>query len=147
MNDDSAFELTGTITDLYDDGTDATGNTTKTTDTSRSVASSTTSYNAATVDISSQDAAQAAILTIDAALDDVNGIRAEIGAIQNRLDFTVSNLEIASENMSSSQSRIMDADFAAETAIFARNQIMVQAAVAILSQANTMPQLALQLLG
>jgi len=147
LNDDSAFEITGTITDLYDDGTDTTGNMTKTTQTSRSVATSTATYNAATVDISTQDSAQSAILTVDAALDDVNGIRAQIGAIQNRLEFTVSNLEIASENMSSSQSRIMDADFASETAIFTRNQIMVQAAVAILSQANTLPQLALQLLG
>jgi flagellin len=80
-------------------------------------------------------------------MDDVNAIRAEIGAVQNRLEFTVANLEIASENTAASQSRILDADFASETAVFTRNQIMVQAATAMLAQANTLPQAALQLLG
>ena len=147
LNADSAFDITGSVGDLYDGGTTATENMTKTTDTSQSVASSTSTYNAASLSIGTQSSAQSAILTIDAALADVNGIRAEIGAIQNRLEFTVSNLEIASENMSSSQSRIMDADFASETAIFTRNQIMVQAATSILAQANTLPQMALKLLG
>ena len=85
-------------------------------------------------------------MTIDAAMDDLNAIRAQIGGVQNRLQFTVSNLEIASENMSASESRIKDADFAAEVATFTRNQILVQAGVAMLAQANTIPQIALQLL-
>jgi flagellin len=71
---------------------------------------------------------------------------AQIGGVQNKLQFTVANLEIASENMSASESRIKDADFAAEVATFTRNQILVQAGVAMLAQANTIPQIALQLL-
>jgi flagellin len=66
--------------------------------------------------------------------------------VQNRLEFTVNNLNIASENMSASESRIKDADFAAEVATFTRNQIMVQAGVAMVAQANTITQIALQLL-
>jgi flagellin len=101
----------------------------------------------ASVSIDTQANAEAALLTIDAAMNDLNSVRAEIGAVQNRLQFTVANLEISSENLSAAQSRIMDADFASETATFTKNQIMVQAATAILAQANTLPQLALQLLG
>ena len=143
MNDDAEIALTGTLADLYD----MTDDFTKTTATSNTISVDTTSYNVAALSINTQANAEAAILTIDAALDDITGIRAEIGAVQNRLEFTVSNLEISSENMSAAQSRIMDADFATETATFTKNQIMVQAATAILAQANTMPQLALQLLG
>ncbi|MFO0752775.1 MAG: flagellin [Thermodesulfovibrionales bacterium] len=102
--------------------------------------------NVGLIDISTQDGAQNAILTIDAALDEVNRIRSEIGAIQNRLEFTVQNLESASENMAASESRIRDADFAYETSRFTRNQILVQAGTAMLAQANTLPQTALQLL-
>lgn len=115
--------------------------------TTLSVASDVSTYNIASVSISSQTNAEAAILTIDAAIDDVNGTRAQIGAVQNRLEFTVANLEIAAENSSAAESRILDADFAVETAQFTRNQIMVQAATAMLAQANTLPQAALQLLG
>lgn len=142
LNDDEEIALSGTLADLYDGSNDYT----KTTDTSNTIAVDETTYNISSLSISTQSSAQAAILTIDAALDDVNGLRADIGAIQNRLEFTVANLEIASENMSASESRIVDADFAAETATFTKNQIMVQAATAILAQANTLPQLALQLL-
>jgi flagellin len=147
LNDDSNFDITGTLSDLYDNGTTAALNNTKTTDGSKSVASDLATYNVATMSISTQASAEAALLTIDAALDDVNGIRANIGAVQNRLEFTVANLEIAAENTAASQSRILDADFAFETAVFTRNQIMVQAATAMLAQANTLPQAALQLLG
>jgi flagellin len=147
LNDDEEIQLTGTLADLYDAGTSAANNLVKTTDTTQSIATSSASYNIASISIATQVSAEAAILTVDAALDDVSSIRAQIGAVQNRLEFTVSNLGIAAENMSAAKSRIMDADFAQETAIFTRNQIMVQAATAILAQANTMPQLALQLLG
>ncbi len=147
LNDDEEITLSGTLADLYDAGTSAANNLVKSTDTSNSIATSTASFNVATLSINTQANAEAAILTVDAALDDLAGTRAAIGAVQNRLEFTVSNLEIAAENMSAANSRIMDADFASETAIFTRNQIMVQAATAILAQANTMPQMALQLLG
>ncbi|MHA2067608.1 MAG: flagellin N-terminal helical domain-containing protein [Candidatus Thorarchaeota archaeon] len=147
LNDDAGFDITGTLTNLYDGGTTGALNNTNTTDTSKSVAADVATYNVATMSITTQASAEAALLTVDAALDDVNGIRAAIGAVQNRLEFTVANLEIASENTSASQSRILDADFASETAVFTRNQIMVQAATAMLAQANTLPQAALQLLG
>ncbi len=145
LTSESEIALTGTLGDLYESSSSAPA--TNTTDTSKTVATDGTTYNVAAVKVNTQANAEAAILTIDAALNDINGIRAEIGAIQNRLEFTVANLEISSENMSAAKSQILDADFASETAIFTRNQIMVQAATAILAQANTMPQLALQLLG
>lgn len=99
-----------------------------------------------TIDISTQSGADSAILSLDAALDQVNTGRAQLGALQNRLESTVSNLSTTSENLSASESRIRDTDFAAETARFTRNQILAQAGTAILAQANTLPQLALQLL-
>jgi flagellin len=99
-----------------------------------------------TINISTQAGADSAILSLDAALEQVNTLRAQLGALQNRLESTVSNLSTTSENLSASESRIRDADFAAETARFTRNQILGQAGTAILAQANTLPQLALQLL-
>ncbi|MBW1793747.1 MAG: hypothetical protein JRJ38_04860 [Deltaproteobacteria bacterium] len=147
LNDDESFDLTGTLSDLYDAGSGATNDMTKTSDTSKSQASDVSTYNMAGISINTQDGAQAAILTIDAALDDVNAIRGDLGAMQNRLQFAVANLEVASENMSASESRIRDADFAFEVSQFTRNQILVQAGTAMLAQANTIPQIALQLLG
>ena len=137
LNDPQSFSLTS-ASSLFD-LTGAAG-------TSLSVAADVSTYNLANVKIDTQSNAQAAILTIDSALDQVNGIRAGIGAVQNRLQFTVNNLQIASENMSASESRIKDADFASEVAILTRNQIMVQAGVAMVAQANTTSQYALQLL-
>ncbi len=138
LNDDEAFTLTAASS--LEDLTGAAG-------TSVSAAADVGTYNIASMTIDTQASAEASILTIDAALDDVNGIRANIGAVQNRLEFTVSNLEVASENSAAAESRILDADFAVETALFTRNQIMIQAATAMLAQANTLPQAALQLLG
>jgi flagellin len=143
MVDNSAISLSGTLEDLY--GASA-GATTKNTDVSKTI-SVDTSENIATMDYSTQAGAMDAILYVDSALDRVNTIRAEIGAVQNRLEYTVANLTIASENMSASESQIRDADFAFEVATFTRNQIMVQAGTAMLAQANTVPQVALQLLG
>ncbi len=137
LNDDEAFSLTSSSS--LEDLTGTTG-------TSSSAAADVSTYNVASISIETQANAEAAMLTIDAALDDVNAIRARIGAVQNGLEFTVSNLEIAAENSAASQSRILDADFAVETAQFTRNQIMVQAATAMLAQANSLPQAALQLL-
>ncbi len=138
LNDDEGFTLSSasSLVDL----TGSAG-------TSVSAASDVSTYNIASLSMSTQSSAEAAILTVDAALDDVNSVRAQIGAVQNRIEFTVANLEIAAENSSAAESRIKDADFAIETAIFTRNQIMVQAATAMLAQANTLPQMALQLLG
>ena len=90
--------------------------------------------------------AQDAIDTIDNALRQINDVRAGLGALTNRLENTVSNLQTVSENLSASDSRIRDADFAAETANLTRNQILQQTGVAVLAQANLTPQAALNLL-
>jgi len=87
-----------------------------------------------------------AIARIDSALSDVNGLRGNLGAIQNRFESTIVNLQTVSENLAASRGRIQDADFAAETAALTKAQILQQAGVAVLSQANAQPQLALSLL-
>ncbi|VAW74000.1 Flagellin protein FlaA [hydrothermal vent metagenome] len=99
-----------------------------------------------TIDISSVTGANNAISLIDGALDQVNSIRGDLGAVQNRFESTIASLTITSENLSAARSRIRDADFAAETASLTRLQILQQAGVSILSQANSLPQLALSLL-
>lgn len=83
---------------------------------------------------------------IDAALDTINAQRATLGASQNRFDAVISNLQVAVENQSAARSRIMDADFAAETAALSRSQILQQAGTAMVAQANQMPQQVLSLL-
>ena len=100
----------------------------------------------ANTDISTVDGANAAIDSVDSALTSINTSRASLGAIQNRFESIVSSIETSVENLSSARSRIRDADFAAETATLTRNQILQQAGVSILSQANALPQLALSLL-
>ena len=99
------------------------------------------------VDISERAKAVQAIDTVDLALENVSAQRAKLGALQNRLESTINNLSTTSENLSASRSRILDADFAAETAKLSRNQIIQQAGVSILAQANQQPQIALALLG
>ena len=96
--------------------------------------------------ISTSANAQSALTQIDSAIQTVATNRGTLGAIQNRLDSTIANLNVSSENLSSANSSIVDADFASETAAFTRNQILVNAATAILAQANVLPQTALQLL-
>lgn len=96
--------------------------------------------------LATQQSAALAILSIDAALDQINATRSSIGAVQSRVTLAVQTLNIAAENLSASESRIRDADFAFETARFTRAQILVQAGTAILAQANSTPQIALQLL-
>jgi flagellin len=98
------------------------------------------------IDISTQAGATTAITSLDAALAQVSSSRAGVGAVQNRLDFTTQSLQTAAENQTAAESRIRDADFAFETAQFTRNQILVQAGTAILAQANSSAQIALQLL-
>jgi flagellin len=100
----------------------------------------------ASVNISTQAGAQKAIGIIDKAIDQVNSSRADLGAANNRLDFTVSNLSNISEKTSASRSRIMDADFASETANLSRAQVLQQAGSAMLAQSNARPQQVLSLL-
>lgn len=105
-----------------------------------------TSKSIATVDISTVAGANAAILAADAALTSVNANRAKLGAVQSRFDSTISNLQTTAENLSGARSRIKDADFAAETALLTRGQILQQAGVAMLAQANQLPNTVLSLL-
>jgi flagellin len=91
--------------------------------------------------------ANATITAIDTALTTVNTSRSTLGAVQNRFQSTVANLQSISESTASSRSQIQDADFAAETAAMSRAQILQQAGVSVLSQANAMPQSVLKLLG
>jgi flagellin len=91
--------------------------------------------------------AQSAIVSVDNALDDISTIRGGLGAIQNRFESTIANLNNVSENLSSARSRILDADIAMETSAMTKSNILQQAGVSILAQANQVPQLALSLLG
>jgi flagellin len=97
--------------------------------------------------ISTQSAAQVSLEAIDSAINTKDNIRANLGALANRLANTVSTLSIQAENLQSAESRISDVDVATEMTEFTRNQILVQAGVAMLAQANSLPQLALQLMG
>ena len=99
-----------------------------------------------TVDLSTRDGANLALLMTDRALKQVSSTRSQLGATQNRLESTISNLATISENAAAARSRILDADFAFETANLSRNQILQQAATTILAQANAQPQSALSLL-
>ncbi|MEH6470252.1 MAG: flagellin [Halopseudomonas sp.] len=99
-----------------------------------------------TIDISTAAGAQNAIETIDKALDTINEARGEMGAVTNRLNFTVNNLSSVSQSASASRSRIEDADFAAESANLSRAQVLQQAGTAMLAQANSAPQQVLSLL-
>ena len=96
--------------------------------------------------ISTQEAAQGALEGLRTAIISKDKIRANLGALQNRLENTVSNLRIQSENTSAAESQISDTDISTEMTEFVRNQIKTQAGVAMLSQANSLPQMALQLL-
>ncbi|NLO89737.1 MAG: flagellin [Clostridia bacterium] len=98
------------------------------------------------VDISTQSGADSAIATIDTAIEKVSEERANLGAIQNRLEHTINNLGTAAENLTAAESRIRDVDMAKEMMEFTKLNILQQAATAMLAQANLQPQLVLQLL-
>jgi flagellin len=98
------------------------------------------------IDVTTRQNAFQTIGAVDGALTQVNTLRSELGSVQTRFESTISNLEITSENLSASRSRIRDADFAAETAELTRNQILQQAGISVLSQANALPQNVLALL-
>ncbi len=99
------------------------------------------------VHISTQDGAQAALERINEAIISKDNIRAALGALQNRLENTINNLSIMAENLQAAESRISDIDVATEMTEFVRNQILTQSAVAMLAQANSLPRLAMQLIG
>jgi len=112
---------------------------------SQTVASSTLE-TVANINIGSQLGANDAISVVDGALGFINGLRAKLGAVQNRVESTVSNLSATSENLTAAKSRIEDADFAQETAQLARSQVLQQAGIAMLAQANALPNNVLSLL-
>ena len=97
--------------------------------------------------IATQEDAQIALDAINTAIVEKDKIRAHLGATQNRLENTVTNLTIQSENLQNAESRIRDVDVATEMTNFVRNQVLTQSAVAMLSQANSMPQMAMSLIG
>ncbi len=100
-----------------------------------------------TLDISSDGAPTTAISSIDSAIDAVSSLRGDLGAAQNRLSSTISNIGVSIESLSAAESRIRDVDVAFETADLTRNSILQQAALSILAQSNVQPQSALSLLG
>jgi flagellin len=99
-----------------------------------------------TIDIGSQAGANAAISVVDGAMDYVNSVRAKLGAVQNRVESTISNLSATAENLTAAKSRIQDADFASETGNLTRSQVLQQAGIAMLAQANALPNQVLSLL-
>ncbi len=106
----------------------------------------TTDLSLASVNIGSSANAQSALANLDSAISAVATARAEYGSIQSRFEVTISNLQVTSENFSAAESRIRDADVAYETSVFTKNQILTQAGVSVLAQANALPQSALALL-
>jgi flagellin len=106
----------------------------------------TSSLGLSSVNVSSSANATSALANVDNAISAIASARAEYGSIQNRFEATIANLQVTSENLTAAESRIRDADIALETSIFTKNQILVQAGIATLAQANTLPQQALALL-
>lgn len=131
FDSDRSFTITALVTTEILDTTDAVGGQLQAVD---------------KVDISTVDAANRTLALVDSALAAVNSQRARYGALQSRFESTISNLQATSENLAASRSRIRDADFAAETANLTRAQILQQAGVAMLSQANSLPSNVLSLL-
>jgi len=128
LSSSAAYSLTGaTVADIT---TEASGKLSKVSD----------------IDVSTTFGAQNAIDVIDSALASVDSQRSSLGAVQNRFDNTISNLQNISENAEAARSRIKDTDFAAETATLSKNQVLQQAGTAILAQAKQLPQAVLSLL-
>ncbi|MGJ8455454.1 flagellin [Pseudothermotoga sp. U03pept] len=96
--------------------------------------------------VTDQNVAERTIMVVDAAIHKVSSARAKLGAVQNRLEHTISNLGVAAENLTAAESRIRDADMAKEMMQFTRQQILIQSSMAMLAQANTQPQTVLQLM-
>ncbi len=96
--------------------------------------------------VTDQDSAERTVMVVDAAIHKVSTARAQLGAIQNRLEHTISNLGVAAENLTAAESRIRDADMAKEMMEFTKQQILMQSSMAMLAQANVQPQAVLQLM-
>ncbi|MGB5327729.1 MAG: flagellin [Gammaproteobacteria bacterium] len=137
---EGAFSAAGTFATLDDDGAGAG------TAVTFSTAAAQVDQQLTNTDVLTGATANEALLTLDFALQQVSGLRAELGAVQTRFESTISNLSVTSENLSAARSRIRDADFAAETANLTRAQILQQAGISVLSQANAQPQNVLALL-
>jgi flagellin len=127
VNSPTSYAVTGTTTELFSAGKASLADIGK-------------------VDISTADGAQQALAVIDNALAAIDSQRADLGAVQNRFDNTINNLQNISENASAARSRIKDTDYAAETANLSKNQVLQQAGTAILAQAKQLPQAVLSLL-
>lgn len=110
------------------------------------VAAATSLKGIDSIDVTTEKGSYIAMKKLDSALDQVNGARATLGAVQSRFENAVSNIQIGVENLSASRGRIMDADFAKETANLSRAQILQQAGTAMVAQANQLPQGVLSLL-
>ncbi len=136
-------KIAGSTDTLVISGTAATGTAIATT---TSVVAPTTDIHTDDVDISAVAGTADALKVIDAALLEISDSRANLGAVQNRFGYTISNLANIQENASASRSRIQDTDFAAETAEMTKNQILQQAGTSILAQSNQLPQAALSLI-
>ena len=108
---------------------------------------SATGLGITTDNVLTESSASSLLTAVDSAISAIGGLRADLGALQNRFQSTIRNLSNISENVSAARSRIKDADFATETAELSRNQILQQASTTILAQANQRPQAALSLLG
>ena len=108
---------------------------------------SATGLGITTNSVATADGASSLLSDVDAAISGIGAVRADLGALQNRFQSTIRNLSNISENLSSARSQIRDTDFASETADLTRNQIIQQASISVLSQANQRPQTALSLLG
>lgn len=106
----------------------------------------TTSLGLNNVNVSTAANGMSALANIDSAISAVATARAEYGSLQNRFEATIANLQVTSETLTTAESRIRDADIAYETSVFTKNQILVQAGISVLAQANTLPQQALALL-
>ncbi len=139
LSSDEQYEVTGD--DIIEIGIDPPGPLTT------ELVGVTTTNSVATVSLLDRDEANRTIEIVDRALNQVSADRSALGALQNRLESTINNLQTIAENVSAANSRILDADFAEETAALTRNQIIQQAGISILAQANQAPQQALSLLG
>ncbi len=139
--------IAGTTATLDISGADSAGGALTGFTTAAAGASELTDTHADSIDISSVVGVADAMKIIDEALLEISDSRASLGAVQNRFSHTIGNLANIQENVSASRSRIQDTDFATETAVMTKNQILQQAGTSILSQANQIPQAALSLLG
>ncbi len=132
--------------DVTEDGSDFTVTGGPGVDSGNAVGAGQANNTITNTDVLTQATATTALLTLDFALSQVNTLRSELGAVQTRFESTISNLQITAENLTAARSRIQDADFAAETAELTRGQILQQAGLSIVAQANALPQSVLSLL-